>query len=80
MNRRLVLWIAAAVIAAHIALFYFLADASPLPKRTFVPPPNFRAREKEFPDPETGGKIVVQEFTVSTRFHEGAPSPEPAKK
>jgi len=70
MKRRTVLWIAAGVAAAHVALFWFIGDSSPLPKRTRIPPPNFTTGTAAYTDPATGEKMIVQEFTVSTRLRE----------
>jgi hypothetical protein len=80
MNRRLVFWIATGVVAAHAAVFWLIGSHSALPKRTFMPPPNFRMKEGEFTLPGSGEKVFIQEFTVSTKLNERArPANEPAQ-
>jgi hypothetical protein len=72
MNRRLVFWVTIGVVAAHAALFWLVGSHSPLPKRTYVPPPNFRMKEGEFTLPGSGERVVIQEFTVSTKLDDRA--------
>lgn len=67
-KRSTILYIATGAIAINVAAFWFLADKRPTPKVTPVEEPNFRAREKEFVDEKTGEKIIVREFTVSTKL------------
>jgi len=65
-KRRTVALIAAAVVAAHMVVFYLVGGLSPLPKVTYIAPPNFKYGSAKFTDPGTGQKMVYQEFTVST--------------
>ncbi len=76
MRRTTILFIAAAVAAAHAAVFYFLAGTNPLPKVPYVPPADFTAGAAEFTDPATHEKMLYQEFTVSSRV---APGVSPAQ-
>jgi hypothetical protein len=62
----------AGVIALHAAGLWAFAKLRPLPVREHVPPPNFTFAEARTTDPETGEKLVVREFTVSTRLDEEA--------
>jgi hypothetical protein len=67
----LAVWIVAAVAAAHLLVFWAVADRGFLPKVRKVPPvppPNFAAREQRRVDPETGETITEREFVVSTRL------------
>lgn len=66
MKPRTVALIAAAVVAAHIAVFYWVGGMNPLPKVTYIAPPNFNYGSAKFTDPATGQKMVYQEFTVSS--------------
>ncbi len=72
MNRWTIAAIAFGVIAAHGLFFWLVGDSSALPKIKYVPPDNFHAKSGDFTDPKTGGKLHVQEFTVSTRLDENA--------
>jgi hypothetical protein len=73
-NRWLIVGIAIGVIAAHGLLFWLVGNSSALPKIEYVPPDNFHAKAADFTDPKTGDKLHIEEFTVSTRFHENATS------
>lgn len=65
------------VVLFHLGLFYYLADEKPLPKREYMPPPNFSVQQAQLSDPQTGEKLVYKEFTVSTEFAATGPAPTP---
>jgi hypothetical protein len=71
MSRRALIGIVLAVAAVHGAVFWLVADKHVLPRREYIPPPeppNFAAAEFTATDPQTGGKIVVRQFNVSTKL------------
>jgi hypothetical protein len=70
MKRGTICCIAGGVIAAHALLFWWIKDEPVLPKRTYIPPPNFIAKEGTMVDAETGEKIILREYTVSTKLEE----------
>jgi len=74
MNR----WVAigGGVFAAHLLVFAIVADWRVLPKKRHVPPPNFGAAQATYTEPETGEKVTVREFTVTTKLTP-SPAPEP---
>lgn len=78
MNRTTIFFIAVGVLALHGALFWLIANEKVLPKTPFVPRPNFVSMSSETTDPETGGKVIYREFTVSTKFLDPQPLPDSA--
>jgi hypothetical protein len=71
MNRRAKIGIVAGVVAAHALLFWLIADMHVLPKREYIPPPeppNFATAEFTTTDPQTGGKIIIHQYNVSTKL------------
>ncbi len=64
--------IVGAVLAAHLLLFAIVAKWKVLPKKRHVPPANFGAAEATYTEPDTGNKVTVKEFTVTTKL---TPSP-----
>jgi hypothetical protein len=78
-KRKTLFWIIGAVVAAHAVAFYLVAGMSPLPKVPYTPPDNFSLGWAKFTDPTNHQKMVYQEFTVSSRVDEAAPSPGPPK-
>lgn len=77
-GKRGLFWIASLVVIFHLCLFYLLADKKPLPKREYIPPPNFSVQQAQLADPQTGEKLVYKEFTVSTEFANTDPPPAPS--
>ncbi len=68
MTRRQWIWVVLGVVAAHLGLFWLVADTSALPKVTPIPRPTFVAKEAKWTDEVTGEKMVYREFSVSTRL------------
>ena len=68
MERRLIVGIVVAVVAAHALVFWMVAGTNPLPKTKLIAPPNFFAREAHGVDAETGHPITYREFQVSTKL------------
>jgi len=68
MNRRTLFGIILAVAALHGLLFWLVADHNPLPKTTFIPPPNFVSKEAEWSDPQSGEHGTYREYKVSTKL------------
>ena len=77
MNRKQLVITAAAVLVAHGALFWFLADKKPLPYIEKIPPPNFSAREDVIVDEKDGQQVKLQQFRVSTKLADPRPTKEP---
>lgn len=55
---------------AHLIVLWFVAGERVLPERPYVPPPNFGYAEGEIVDDTTGERLVVKQFTVSTKLVE----------
>lgn len=68
MNRKQIALIVIAVILLHAGLFWAVSNTKPLPKKPYIPPPNFSAKEATWVDEKTGEKITYREFKVSTKL------------
>jgi hypothetical protein len=66
------LLIGGGVLIVHLLLFAVVANWKVLPKKKYVPAANFGAAEATYTEPDTGEKVTVKEFTVTTEL---APSP-----
>ncbi len=83
MNRRLFFSILGVVLLLHVAFFWYISD-KPVKVRTStsrpIPPRSFFSAKGVYDDPAGDGKLVVREFTVSTKLEElpaeeGNPTP-----
>jgi hypothetical protein len=75
MSRRAKIGIVVGVVAAHAFVFWLVADMHVLPKREYIPPPeppNFATAEFTTTDPQTGGKIIIHQYNVSTKLQKDA--------
>lgn len=62
-------WVLGAIVAlAHGLVLLLVARERVLPSRPYVPPPNFGYVEGEVVDEETGTRVVIKQFTVSTKL------------
>jgi hypothetical protein len=68
MNRRTLIVIILAVAALHGLFFWLVSGSNPLPKTTFIPPPNFVAKEAAWSDAQTGEHGTYREYKVSTQL------------
>ncbi len=68
MTRRAWWAIGLLVAVAHLAVLWLVAGERVLPKRPYVPPPNFGYAEGEMVDETTGERVRVRQFTVSTKL------------
>lgn len=67
MNFRLWCCVASGVLVIHIGVVMLWVNFQPRPK--LRPRPDaFKARAQAVVDPNTGEKVVIREFTVSTRL------------
>jgi len=73
-NVRLWFCVALGVFTAHIAVFMLWTHFQPRPPLRVPPKNEFKVNEKALVDPNTGEKVVVREFTVSTQLATPAPS------
>ena len=71
MNRKQIALIVIGVILLHAGLFWAFSNTKPLPKKPYIPPPNFSAKEASWVDEETGEKSP----TGSLRFPQSLPFP-----
>ncbi len=76
MSRSAWIWIITGVALGHVALFLILSREPVLPKRRYVPPPNFHVRETRTVDEQSGDTYVYREISVSTRLKNLGPQPE----
>ncbi|MGB8352711.1 MAG: hypothetical protein WCD79_02390 [Chthoniobacteraceae bacterium] len=68
MKRSTIISLVLAVVAVHLCVFWLVCDFHILPKREVIPPPNFSAQAGSTIIPATGEKIIVHEYTVSTKL------------
>lgn len=68
MKPRLLTWLMAGVVLAHLGAFYLVSGWNALPKAAYVPPPTFVAKETSWTDDATGETHVYREFQVSTKL------------
>jgi len=70
MNFRLWLCVASGVLVIHIGVLMLWVNFQPRPKPRPPSAYEFKARSQALIDPNTGEKLTVQEFTVSTKLAE----------
>jgi len=68
MSPRLIRWLIAGVVLAHLGAFYLVSGWNALPKATYIAPPTFIAKETSWTDKETGETLTYREFQVSTKL------------
>ena len=78
MNFRLWLCVAMGVFVVHIGVFMLWVHFQPRPKLRAPLRHEFKAQSQAFVDEDTGEKVIVREFTVSTKLATPAPGKQPA--
>lgn len=79
MNLKLWFCVAMGVLVIHIGIFMLWVNFQPRPKLRAPGPHSFKAKAQAVTDPNTGEKLIIREFTVSTKFATPAPAgPPPA--
>lgn len=68
MSRKVWFLIFSIVLMLHAGLFLLIKDGPALPQQWFIdrspPEPTFKYGEARYIDPDTGEKMIVQEFTL----------------
>lgn len=81
MNLRLWFCVAMGVLVIHIGVVMIWVNFQPRPKLRSPSPHDFKARAQAVTDPNTGEKLIIREFTVSTRLATPTPNqPSPDEK